>query len=89
MAKDASRRPAGRWGLTTLYTPGETAAVLGVSRRQVLDWIEDGVLPSVQLGQGEHTIRVRREALDRFVEEDFKPSVPPGQGGSLRQESRE
>ena len=67
-----------------LFTAAETAAVLGVSRKQVLTWIEDGVLPSVRLGHQQQIVRVQEDDLKRFIKEDFVPSAPPGHGGSLR-----
>lgn len=87
---DRSRRMEGRQaGLVDLFTVGETAVVLGVTRKQVYEWIERGVLPSIRLGLGRQKIRIRCEDLERFVEEDFVASVPPGHGGSLRQDLEE
>jgi excisionase family DNA binding protein len=71
------------------YTVAETAAILGVSYKLVFSWIKDGVLPAIRLGPGQRLIRIRRVDLERFVEQDFEPSVPPGHGGSLRQSNRE
>lgn len=76
-------------GLVDLFTAGETAAVLGVTRKQVYEWIERGVLRAIRLGLGRQKIRIRCEDLERFVEEDFVASVPPGHGGSLRQDLEE
>ncbi|HEY77162.1 MAG TPA: helix-turn-helix domain-containing protein [Thermoflexia bacterium] len=67
-----------------LYTVAETAAILGVSQKLVFTWIKQNILPAIRLGPGRRLIRIRRIDLERFIEQDFQPSVPPGQGGSLR-----
>jgi excisionase family DNA binding protein len=67
------------------YTVTETAAILGVSEKLVFTWIKDEVLPAIRLGPGRRLIRIRRVDLEAFVEKDFEPSIPPGNGGSLRQ----
>jgi excisionase family DNA binding protein len=67
------------------YTVTETAAILGVSEKLVFTWIKDEVLPAIRLGPGRRLLRVRRVDLEEFVEKDFEPSIPPGNGGSLRQ----
>ncbi len=71
------------------YTVAETAAILGVSQKLVFTWVKEGILPSIRLGPGRRLIRIRRTDLERFVETDFQPSVPPGRGGSLRSEAQE
>ena len=68
------------------YTVTETAAILGVSEKLVFSWIKDDVLPVIRLGPGRRLIRIRRVDLEAFVEQDFEPSTPPGNGGSLRQD---
>ena len=67
------------------YTVAETAAILGVSEKLVFSWIKDEVLVAIRLGPGRRLIRIRRVDLEAFVEQDFEPSTPPGNGGSLRQ----
>ena len=67
------------------YTVTETAAILGVSEKLVFSWIKDDVLPVIRLGPGRRLIRIRRVDLEAFVEQDFEPSTPPGNGGALRQ----
>lgn len=69
--------PEAKGRMTNLYTPAVAAAVLGVSRQRVLQWIEQGALSPIRLGSGSRMIRIHRTELDRFVEEDFKPDVPP------------
>lgn len=71
------------------YTVTETAAILGVSAKLIFSWIKDEVLPAVRLGPGQRLIRIRRVDLEAFVEQDFEPSIPPGSGGSLRQNRAE
>jgi len=70
------------------YTVTETAAILGVSEKLVFSWIKDEVLVAIRLGPGRRLIRVRRVDLEAFVEQDFEPSTPPGNGGSLRRDKR-
>ena len=67
------------------YTVTETAAILGVSEKLVFSWVKDEILPAIRLGPGRRLIRIRRIDLEAFVERDFEPSTPPGNGGSLRQ----
>ncbi len=50
-----------------LYTIGETAAILGVSRRSVTNWIRDNSLPAIRLGPGVRLLRIRRTALEAFI----------------------
>lgn len=71
------------------YTVTETAAILGVSAKLIFTWIKDEVLPVVRLGPGQRLIRIRRVDLEAFVEQDFESSMPPGSGGSLRQNRAE
>lgn len=68
-----------RAGLVNLYTLGEAAAVLGVSRRQVWDWVQDEALPVVRLGTGRQMIRVRQADLEAFAAESFEPHKTPEQ----------
>jgi len=51
-----------------LYTIGETAAILGVSRRSVTNWIRDNSLPAIRLGPGMRLLRIRRIALEAFID---------------------
>ena len=74
-----------RFILSVFYTVTETAAILGVSEKLVSSWIKDEVLPAVRLRPGRRLIRIRRVDLEAFVEQDFEPSIPPRNGGSLRQ----
>jgi excisionase family DNA binding protein len=71
-----------------LYTVTETAATLGVSEKLVFSWVKDEILPAIRLGPRRRLIRIRRIDLEAFVEQDFEPSTPPGNGGSLRQDGR-
>jgi excisionase family DNA binding protein len=82
--RSASSRPRS----LDLYTVSETAAILGVSERLVSEWIKEEFLPVVRLGPGQRLVRIRRTALEDFIEHDFRPSSPPGQGGSLRGEKK-
>ena len=86
MSKEARRPKPPRPDTLDLYTVAETAAILGVSEKLVFTWIKQNILPAIRLGPGRRLIRIRRTDLERFVETDFQPSTPPGQGGSLRQE---
>ena len=47
--------------------------------------LKDEILPAIRLGPGRRLIRIRRIDLEAFVEQDFEPSTPPGNGGTLRQ----
>lgn len=50
-----------------LYTVGETAAILGVSRRSVSNWIKQGALPAIRLGPGQRMLRIRLADLEAFI----------------------
>ena len=54
-----------------LYTVAETAAILGVSRKTVFEWIKSGDLVATKLGPGQRLIRIRRVDLEQFVATDF------------------
>lgn len=51
-----------------LYTIGETAAILGVSRRSVSNWIHEQALPAIRLGPGQRLLRVRSRDLEAFID---------------------
>jgi excisionase family DNA binding protein len=51
------------------YTTAEVAAILMVSKRTVLNWIQEGSLPAIRLGASQRLIRVRRQDLEAFIEE--------------------
>jgi excisionase family DNA binding protein len=40
-----------------------------VSKRTVLNWIQEGSLPAIRLGASQRLIRVRRQDLEAFIEE--------------------
>lgn len=77
--QDDSQDIAGkkRAGLVNLYTLGEAAAVLGVSRREVWDWVQEEALPIVRLGTGRQMIRIRQADLEAFAAESFEPHKSP------------
>lgn len=70
-------------------TTTEASRLLGVDRRTVVKWCEQGSLPSVRLGEGGHW-RLIRSGVERIVREqpvmkdrehrpfdDFRPSSTP------------
>jgi excisionase family DNA binding protein len=58
-------------GLVNLYTLDEAAAVLNVSRSQLLAWIQQNDLPIVRLGSGPQMVRIRHADLAIFAAEFF------------------
>jgi excisionase family DNA binding protein len=76
-------------GLVDLFTAGDAAAILGVPRKRIYEWVDRGVLPHIQIGLGRTMMRIRTEDLERFIEEEFVPSSPPGHGGRLRRDLEE
>jgi excisionase family DNA binding protein len=50
-----------------LFTITETAIILGVSRRLVSYWIQEGALPAIRLGPGQRLVRVRVADLEAFL----------------------
>jgi len=89
MSKETRRPKPPRPDTLDLYTVAETAAILGVSEKLVFTWIKENILPAIRLGPGRRLIRIRRVDLEKFVETDFQPSVPPGRGGTLRRRERQ
>ena len=52
--------------MKTVLTPDEVAKVLGLSRRTVVGWLENGKLPGIKVGS---RWRVKEEDLDKFIDE--------------------
>jgi len=52
-----------------LFTITETAVILGVSRRLVSNWIQEGALPAIRLGPGQRLVRVNIADLEAFIEQ--------------------
>jgi excisionase family DNA binding protein len=50
-----------------LFTITETAVILGVSRRLVSNWIQEGALPAIRLGPGQRLVRVNVGDLEAFI----------------------
>ena len=59
-----------------LYTVAETAAILNVSQKTVLDWIKNEDLQATRLGPGQRLIRICRVDLEAFVHRDFQGPEP-------------
>lgn len=53
--------------LPLVLTVGEVAAVLGVGRHAAYDLAQSGAIPIIRIGKH---IRVYREALERFLEQN-------------------
>ena len=51
-----------------LFSIAEVAYILGISRRLVSKWINEGVLPAVRLGPGQRLVRIRSTDLETFIE---------------------
>ncbi len=58
------------------FSIAEVAYILGVSRRLVSQWINDGVLPAIRLGPGQRLVRVRAEDLNAFLERYRTGEIP-------------
>ena len=52
-----------------LFTITETAFILGVSRRLVSNWIQEGALPAIRLGPGQRLVRVTIGDLEAFLDQ--------------------
>ena len=59
-----------------LYTVAETAAILNVSQKTVLEWIKNKDLQATRLGPGQRLIRICRVDLEAFVHRDFQGPEP-------------
>ena len=68
-----------------LFNVAECAAILGVSRKLVSNWIRAGALPAIRLGPGQRLLRVRRRDLEAFIEQG--KISPESSGDSDEQES--
>jgi len=55
-----------------LFTITETAIILGVSRRLVSNWIQEGALPAIRLGPGQRLVRVTIGDLEAFIDQARK-----------------
>jgi excisionase family DNA binding protein len=66
-----------------LLTPAAAASLLGVTRRQVANYIAAGILPAVNLGGTGHGARyvLRREDVEAFA------AAPRARGGRPRKGS--
>lgn len=50
-----------------LYTPQKTADILGVTRKTIYNWINEGKIQAIQLpGRG---IRIPQSEIDRILKE--------------------
>ena len=61
-----------------LFNVAECAAILGVSRKSVSNWIHSGALPAIRLGPGQRLLRVRRRDLEAFIDQFAVASGSPG-----------
>lgn len=52
--------------MKTVLTPEQVAQVLGISRRTVISWLQQGKLKGIKVG---NRWRVREEDLDKFIDE--------------------
>jgi excisionase family DNA binding protein len=50
------------------FSIAEVAAILGVSRKLVRQWIYTGRLPVFRLGPQQRLIRIRKADLEQFIE---------------------
>ncbi len=51
-----------------LFTIAEVAIILGTNTKTVHQWIDDGLLTTVQLGNEKHFLRVRAQDLEAFID---------------------
>ena len=58
-----------------LFTITETAIILGVSRRLVSNWIQEGALPAIRLGPGQRLVRVTIGDLEAFIDQARKKGM--------------
>lgn len=58
-----------------LFTITETAIILGVSRRLVSNWIQEGALPAIRLGPGQRLVRVTIGDLEAFIDQARKKGL--------------
>ena len=58
-----------------MFTIAETAVILGVSRRLVSNWIQEGALPAIRLGPGQRLVRVNIGDLEAFIDQARKKDM--------------
>lgn len=57
------------------YSLAEVSIILGVSKRLVLEWIRQGLLPVFRLGPGHRVMRVRKTDLEKFIDTHIQSGV--------------
>jgi len=67
MAETTVRRSLAMPPQLQMLTLSDVAVILGVSRRLVSSWIQEGVLPAMRLGPGQRLVRVSVADLEAFL----------------------
>lgn len=66
-AADADRPPAGLGPKPGLLRVAEAGELLGVSRRQVYEWINTGVIPRELVLRARRAVYIKRVALEQWL----------------------
>jgi excisionase family DNA binding protein len=69
-----------------LFTVAEAAAILGVSRKLISQWIRGGALPAIRLGPGQRLLRIRQADLEEFIDQGQVQAPQRHLQSSTRQE---
>jgi excisionase family DNA binding protein len=57
------------------YTVAEVAIILETKVGLVHVWIQEGMLPAVQFGSEQHTLRIRAQNLENFIDTHFRSGL--------------
>jgi excisionase family DNA binding protein len=63
-----------------LFSVAEVALIIGVSKKLVRQWIEEGRIPAFRVGANSRLLRVRQEDLEKFIDENtqyYPPKFTP------------
>ena len=72
--RSADAPPADARTIDNLLTRSDVAGILGITTRTLDRWISDGRLAVVRLG--DHTVRIARAELERFIRESSEAGRP-------------
>ena len=58
------------------YSITEVAFIIGVSKKSVHKWINEGLLPAFRVGSNSRLLRVRQQDLEDFIDEHTQCHPP-------------
>ncbi len=55
-----------------LFTTAEAAAILNISLKTLNNWLKEGKLPYIKLGDGGRLTRIRERDLEAFIDSGYR-----------------